>query len=61
MEAWAIINRVVDPSKRKKVVLEDTGIEKPTEYYALPDNSNVGIVGIIYPAEGMTHNGVKIT
>lgn len=62
-EAAAIINRVVDPSKRKEVTLEDddTIIEMPEGIYELPDGSNVGMSGIVYPAEGMTINGVKVT
>lgn len=62
-EAAAIINRVVDPSKRKEVTLEDddTIIEMPDGIYELPDGSNVGsYTGMVYPAEGMVINGVKV-
>ncbi len=62
-EAAAIINRVVDPSKRKEVTIEDddTIIEMPEGIYELPDGSNVGsYTGMVYPAEGMVINGVKV-
>ena len=61
-EAAAIINRVVDPSKRKEVTIEDddTIIEMPEGLSPLPDGSNVGISGIVYPKEGDVINGVKV-
>ena len=46
----------VEVKEDEEPIIEITG-----EYTALPDNSNVGMSGVIYPAEGMTHNGVKIT
>ena len=61
-ETCTIVNRLYGYMPRVEVkedgepIIEITG-----EYTALPDNSNVGMSGVIYPAEGMTHNGVKIT
>ena len=61
-ETCTIINRLYGYMPRVEVNDEEEPIIEITgEYTALPDNSNVGMSGVIYPAEGMTHNGVKIT
>lgn len=61
-ETCTIINRLYGYMPRVEVNDEEEPIiEIAGEYTALPDNSNVGKSGIIYPAEGMTHNGVKVT
>lgn len=61
-ETCTIINRLYGYMPRVEVNDEEEPIVEITgEYTALPDNSNVGMSGVIYPAEGMTHNGVKIT
>lgn len=60
-ETCTIINRLYGYMPRVEVNEEEPIIEITGEYTALPDNSNVGMSGVIYPAEGMTHNGVKIT
>ncbi len=62
-ETCTIINRLYGYMPRVEVSEDEEPviIDMPDEYTALPDNSNVGKSGIIYPAEGMTHNGVKVT
>ena len=61
-ETCTIVNRLYGYMPRVEVKEDEEPIIEITgEYTALPDNSNVGMSGIIYPAEGMTHNGVKIT
>lgn len=61
-ETCTIVNRLYGYMPRVEVKEDEEPIIEITgEYTALPDNSNVGKSGIIYPAEGMTHNGVKIT
>lgn len=63
-EAAAIINRVVDPSKRKEVEvnIEPEEPEGSEGLSALPDGSNVGwYTDAIYPKEGDILNGVKVT
>ena len=61
-ETCTIVNRLYGYMPRVEVKEDEEPIIEITgEYTALPDNSNVGKSGIVYPAEGMTHNGVKIT
>ena len=61
-ETCTIINRLYGYMPRVEVNDEEEPIIEITgEYTALPDNSNVGAAGMVYPAEGMTYNGVKIT
>ena len=61
-ETCTIVNRLYGYMPRVEVKEDEEPIIEITgEYTALPDNSNVGMSGVIYPAEGMTHNGVKIT
>ena len=61
-ETCTIINRLYGYMPRVEVNDEEEPIIEITgEYTALPDNSNVGSAGMVYPAEGMTYNGVKIT
>lgn len=46
---------------RVEITEDDPIIEMPEGIYELPDGSNVGsYTGMIYPAEGMTINGVKV-
>ena len=55
-EAAAIMQRLVDPSKRLEVEIK----EKPV--LPVPDEDNVGISGIVYPKEGdIGPNGKPIT
>lgn len=56
-EAAAIMQRLVDPSKRVTVEIKQAPVEKPVNnkpgvYVALPDGSNVMPDGTILPAEG---------
>lgn len=63
-EAAAIINRVVDSSKRKAVEVNlDTEEPEGTEGLSpLPDCSNIGeYTDAVYPKEGDILNGVKVT
>lgn len=60
-ETCTIINRLYGYMPRVEVKEDDTIIEMPEGLSPLPDNSNVGKSGIVYPAEGMTINGVKVT
>lgn len=57
-EAAAIMQRLVDPSKRIHVVVKHV----PVLTSPLPDGSNVGVSGIVYPKEGdIGPNGKPIT
>lgn len=61
-ETCTIINRLYGYMPRVEVNDEEEPIiEIPEGIYELPDGSNVGSAGMVYPAEGMTYNGVKIT
>ena len=63
-EAAAIINRVVDPSKRKEVEvnIEQEEVEGTEGLSPLPDGSNIGkYTDAIYPKDGDILNGVKTT
>lgn len=61
-ETCTIINRLYGYMPRVEVNDEEEPIiEMPEGIYELPDGSNVGMSGIVYPAEGMTINGVKVT
>ena len=59
-ETCAIINRLFEYSNR---VDTSAKVETPAPegLTALPDGSNVGNSGVVYPAEGMVINGTKIT
>ena len=55
-EAAAIMQRLVDPSKRLKVEI------KPAPVLPVPDEDNVGLSGRVYPKEGdIGPNGQPIT
>ena len=55
-EAAAIMQRLVDPSKRLEVEI------KPAPVLPTPDEDNVGLSGIVYPKEGdIGPNGKPIT
>lgn len=55
-EAAAIMQRLVDPSKRLKVEI------KPAPVLPVPDEDNVGASGVVYPKEGdIGPNGKPIT
>ena len=58
-EAACVMQRLVDASKRKEVVV--TAPEDNIGVSPLPDGSNVGKSGIVYPKEGDIINGVKVT
>ena len=59
-EAACIMQRLVDASKRKEVVV--TAPEENTGLSPAPDGSNVGkYTGMVYPKEGDIINGVKVT
>lgn len=61
-ETCTIINRLYGYMPRVEVNDEEEPIiEMPEGIYELPDGSNVGSAGMVYPAEGMNYNGVKIT
>ena len=60
-ETCVIVNRLYGYMPRVELKDDDTIIEMPEGLSPLPDNSNVGKSGIVYPAEGMTINGVKVT
>ena len=57
-EAACVMQRLVDASKRKEVVV--TAPEDNIGVSPLPDGSNVGKSGIVYPKEGDIINGVKV-
>ena len=59
-ETCVIVNRLYGFMPRVEVSDDDTTIEMPTGLSPLPDNSNVGISGIVYPKEGDVINGVKV-
>ena len=61
-ETCTIINRLYGYMPRVEVNDEEEPIiEMPEGIYELPDGSNVGsYTGMIYPAEGMVINGVKV-
>lgn len=55
-EAAAIMQRLVDPSKRLEVEI------KPAPVLPVPDEDNVGLSGVVYPKEGdIGPNGKPIT
>ena len=55
-EAAAIMQRLVDPSKRLEVEI------KPAPVLPTPDEDNVGLSGVVYPKEGdIGPNGKPIT
>ena len=59
-EAACVMQRLVDASKRKEVVV--TAPEENTGLSPAPDGSNVGkYTGMVYPKEGDIINGVKVT
>ena len=59
-EAACVMQRLVDASKRKEVVV--TAPEDNTGLSPAPDGSNVGkYTGMVYPKEGDIINGVKVT
>ncbi|MCI7125207.1 MAG: S-layer homology domain-containing protein [Agathobaculum sp.] len=61
-ETCTIINRLYGYMPRVELKDDDTIIEMPEGIYELPDGSNVGsYTGMVYPAEGMVINGVKVT
>lgn len=61
-ETCTIINRLYGYMPRVEVNDEEEPIiEMPEGIYELPDGSNVGSAGMVYPAEGMVINGVKVT
>lgn len=61
-ETCTIINRLYGYMPRVEVNDEEEPIiEMPDGIYELPDGSNVGSAGMVYPAEGMVINGVKVT
>ena len=59
-ETCVIVNRLYGYMPRVEIKDDDTIIEMPEGLYPLPDNSNVGISGIVYPKEGDVINGVKV-
>lgn len=61
-ETCVIVNRLYGYMPRVELKDDDTIIEMPEGIYELPDGSNVGsYTGMVYPAEGMVINGVKVT
>ncbi len=60
-ETCVIVNRLYGYMPRVEIKDDDTIIEMPEGIYELPDGSNVGSAGMVYPAEGMVINGVKVT
>ena len=61
-ETCVIVNRLYGYMPRVEIKDDDTIIEMPEGIYELPDGSNVGsYTGMVYPAEGMVINGVKVT
>lgn len=60
-ETCVIVNRLYGYMPRVELKDDDdTIIEMPEGLSPLPDNSNVGISGIVYPKEGDVINGVKV-
>ena len=59
-ETCTIINRLYGYMPRVELKDDDTIIEMPEGLSPLPDGSNVGISGIVYPKEGDVINGVKV-
>lgn len=59
-ETCVIVNRLYGYMPRVELKDDDTIIEMPEGLYPLPDGSNVGISGIVYPKEGDVINGVKV-
>ena len=60
-ETCVIVNRLYGYMPRVELKEDDTIIEMPEGIYELPDGSNVGsYTGMVYPAEGMVINGVKV-
>ena len=59
-ETCVIVNRLYGYMPRVELKDDDTIIEMPEGIYELPDGSNVGSAGMVYPAEGMVINGVKV-
>ena len=60
-ETCVIVNRLYGYMPRVELKDDDTIIEMPEGIYELPDGSNVGsYTGMVYPAEGMVINGVKV-
>lgn len=60
-ETCVIVNRLYGYMPRVEIEDDDTIIEMPEGIYELPDGSNVGsYTGMVYPAEGMVINGVKV-
>lgn len=57
-ETCTIINRLYEFMPR--VEPKENTIEMPTGLSPLPDGSNVGLSGIVYPKEGDVINGVKV-
>ena len=59
-ETCVIVNRLYGYMPRVELKDDDTIIEMPEGLSPLPDGSNVGISGIVYPKEGDVINGVKV-
>ena len=60
-ETCVIVNRLYGYMPRVELKDDDNIIEMPEGIYELPDGSNVGsYTGMVYPAEGMVINGVKV-
>ena len=59
-ETCVIVNRLYGYMPRVEIKDDDTIIEMPEGLSPLPDGSNVGISGIVYPKEGDVINGVKV-
>ena len=59
-ETCVIVNRLYGYMPRVEIEDDDTIIEMPEGLSPLPDGSNVGISGIVYPKEGDVINGVKV-
>lgn len=59
-ETCVIVNRLYGYMPRVELEDDDTIIEMPEGLSPLPDGSNVGISGIVYPKEGDVINGVKV-
>lgn len=60
-ETCAIINRLFGYTPRVDNKLPEEKPQQPTGLSPLPDGSNVGASGIIYPKEGDVINGVVVT
>lgn len=59
-ETCVIVNRLYGYMPRVEITEDDPIIEMPEGLSPLPDGSNVGISGIVYPKEGDIINGVKV-